>query len=79
MHFVYGFCVGNPRAAGDEYRIRLPDRKIASRSVFSRIYQTMREIGCLPCVAVQSERELVPMINTREHSGDGSEKSTTVH
>jgi len=33
--------------------------------VFSRIHQTMRETGCLPSVAVQSEREVVPMINTR--------------
>ena len=27
----------------------------------------MRETGCLPSVAVQSERELVPLINTREN------------
>ena len=26
----------------------------------------MRETGCLPSVAVQSEREVVPQINTRE-------------
>jgi hypothetical protein len=30
-----------------------------SRVVFSHIHQTMRETGCLPSVAVQSEMELV--------------------
>ena len=56
MHFVYGFCNGNARAAVEEYRRRFPDRRIPSRGVFTRIHQTMRETGCLPCVAVQSER-----------------------
>jgi len=64
-HCVYGFCDGNARAA-DKYQRRFPDRRIPSRGVFSRIHQTMRETGCLPSVAVQSEREVVPLINTRE-------------
>jgi len=59
MHFVYGFCNGNARAAVEEYQRRFPDRRIPSRSVFTRIHQTMRETGCLPSVAVQSEREVV--------------------
>ena len=66
MHFVCGFCDGNAGAAFDGYRKRFPDRKIPSGGVFSRIRQTMREAGCLPSVAVQSEREVVSMINTRE-------------
>jgi hypothetical protein len=53
MHFVYGFCDGNAHAAADKYQ------RIPSRGVFSRIHQTMRETGCLPSVAVQSEREVV--------------------
>jgi len=65
MHFAYGFCDGNARAAVDEYQRRFPDRRIPSRGVFSRIHQTMRETGCLPSVVVQSEREVVPLINTR--------------
>ena len=65
MHLVYGFCDGNARAAVDEYQRRFPDRRIPSRSVFSRIHQTMRETGCLLSVAVQSEREVVRTINTR--------------
>jgi len=67
MHFVYGFCDGNARAAVDEYQRRFPDRRIPFSGVFSRIHQTMRETGCLPSVAVQSEREVIPLIDTREN------------
>jgi len=66
MHFVYGFYDGNACAAVDEYQRHFPDRRIPSRGVFSRIHQTMRETGFLPSVAVQSEREVVPLINTRK-------------
>ena len=48
-------------------RWRFPERRIPSRSVFSRIHQTMRETGCLPGVAVQYEREVVPLINTGQN------------
>jgi len=67
MHFVYGFCDGNARAVVDEYQRSFPNRRILSRGVFFRIHQTMHETGCLPSVAVQSEREVVPLINTREN------------
>src|SRR5215469_896610 len=67
MHFVYGFCDGNARAAVDEYQRRFPDRRIPSRGVFSRIHQTMCETVGLSSVAVQSEREVVRTINTREN------------
>jgi len=67
MHFLYGFCDGNARAAVDEYRRRFPDWRIPSWGVFSRIHQTMHETGCLPSVAVQSKREVVPLINTWEN------------
>ena len=59
MHFVYGFCDGNARAAVEEYQRRFPDRRIPSRGVFTRINQTLRDTGCLPSVAVRSEREVV--------------------
>jgi len=58
MHFVYGFCNGNVRAAVEEYQRRFPDRRIPSRSVFTRIHQSLRDTGSLPSVSVQSEREL---------------------
>jgi len=67
MHFVYGFCDGTARAAVDEYWRHFSDRRIPSRGVFSLIHQTMRETSCLPSVAVQSEREVVPLTNTREN------------
>jgi len=58
MHFVYGFCNGNAHAAVYKYQRRFPNQRILSRGVFSH------ETGCLPSVAVQSEREVVPLINT---------------
>ena len=64
MHFVYRFCNGNARAVVEEHQRRFPNRRIPSRGVFTRIHQTMRETGCLPSVAVQSEREMVQTINT---------------
>jgi len=67
MHFVYGFCDGNARAAVEEYQRRFPDRRIPSRSVFMRIHQTLRDTGSLPSVSLQSEREVVRSINTREN------------
>jgi hypothetical protein len=52
MHFVYGICNGSARAAV-EYQRCFPDRRIP---VFTRINQTLRDTGCLPSVAVQSEK-----------------------
>ena len=67
MHVVYGFCDSNSCAAVDVYQRCFPDRRIPSRGVFSRIHQTMCETGYLPSIAVQSEREVVPLINTQEN------------
>jgi len=67
MHFVYGFCDGSARAAVEEYQKRFPDRRIPSRSVFTRIHQILRDTGSLPSVSLQSEREVVRSINTREN------------
>jgi len=54
MHFVYGFCDGKARAAVEEYKRRFPDRRIPSRSVFTRIHQSLRDTGSHPSVSVQS-------------------------
>jgi len=64
---VYGFCDGNARAAVEEYQRRFPDRRIPSRSVFTRAHQTLCDTSSLPSVGVQSEREVVRTINTREN------------
>jgi hypothetical protein len=74
MHFVYGFCNGNARSAVEEYQRRFPDRRIPSRGVFSPIHQTMRETR-LPIVAMQSEREALSLINTRENILDMVQRS----
>ena len=60
-------CDGNARTAVEECQRRFPDRRIPSRSIFTRIHQTLRDTGSLPSVAVQSEREVVRTINTREN------------
>ena len=68
MHFVYGFCDGNARAAVEEYQRCFPDRRIPSRSVFTRIHQTLRDTGSLPSVSVQSKGGGTNDKHTREHS-----------
>jgi hypothetical protein len=65
MHFVYGFCNGSARAAVEEYQRHFPDQRIPSRGVFTCINQTLRDTGCLPSVAVQSEREVVHMCHVK--------------
>jgi len=67
MHFVYGFCNGNAHGAVEEDQRRFPDQRIPSRGVFTCINQTLRDTGCLPSVAVWSEREVVRTFNTREN------------
>ena len=68
IYFVYGFCDGNARAAVEEHQRRFPERRIPSRSVFTRIHQTLRDTGSLPSVSLQSEREVLRKINTRENN-----------
>jgi len=67
IYFVYRFCDGNARAAVQEYQRRSPDRRIPPRSVFTRIHQALRDTGSLPSVSLQSGREVVRTINTREN------------
>jgi hypothetical protein len=74
MHFVYGFCNSNARAAVEEYQRRFPDRRIPSRRVSTRIHQALRDT-CLPSVAVSSEREVVGTINTQENILEMVERS----
>ena len=67
MHFVYVFCDGNARAAVEEFQRLFPYQGIPSRSLLTRIHQSLRNTGSLPSVAVQSEREVVRKIDTREN------------
>ena len=75
MHFLYGFCNGNSRAAVEEYRRLFPDRRIPSRRVFTRIHQTLRDNSCFPSVSVRSERQVVGTIDTRENIFETIERS----
>jgi len=67
MHFEYKFCDDNANAAVVEYQRRYPESRTPTRGVFTRVHQRLRDYGCLPSVAVGSERENVRPINTREN------------
>ena len=64
-----------PMSKAEEYQRRFPDRRIPSRSVFTRIHQTLRDTGCFPSAAVRSAREVVETINTRENILEMVERS----
>jgi len=67
MHYVYGYCDGNASAAVNEYRRRYPERIIPNKRLITRVEQLLRNNGCLPSFALQSEREIVRTINAREN------------
>ena len=56
MMYVYGFLDGSATAAVEEYRRRFPVRRIPDRSVFYKVFNTLRECGMLPSAHVSSER-----------------------
>jgi len=58
MIYVYGFCDGNSVHAVAEYQQRFPNRRIPTRRVFTRFYQTLRDTGTLPGVRIAAERDV---------------------
>jgi len=56
MIYVYGFCDGNLVLAIAEYQQRFPNRRIPTRRVFTRVYQTLQDTGTLPGVRIAAER-----------------------
>ena len=58
MIYVHGFCVGNSVQVVAEYQQRFPNRRIPTRSVFTRVYQTLRDTGTLPGVRIAAERDV---------------------
>ena len=58
MIYVYGFCDGNSVHAVAEYQQRFPNRRIPTRRVFTRVYQTLRDTGTLPGVRIAAERDV---------------------
>lgn len=45
IHFIYGYCNGNARAAVREYQRRFPGRRLPHRMVFSRVHRNLVENG----------------------------------
>jgi len=58
MIYVYGFCDGNSVQAVAEYQQRFPNRRIPTRKVCTRVYQTLRDTGSLPGVHIAAERDV---------------------
>jgi hypothetical protein len=45
IHFIYGYCNGNTRAAVREYQRRFPARRQPHRTVFSNVHRNLVENG----------------------------------
>jgi hypothetical protein len=46
--YIYCFCGGSVTAGVEEYRRRLPMRRISNCRVFSKMFKTLHERGTLP-------------------------------
>jgi len=66
MICVYGFCDGNSVQAVAEYQQGFPNRRIPTRRVFTRVYQTLRDTGTLPGVRIAAERNVNEGVNEEE-------------
>ena len=55
MIYVYGLCYGNSVHAVTEYQRRFSNRRIPTRRVLTRVYQTMRDTGTLPSISIAAE------------------------
>jgi len=66
MIYVYGFCGGNSVHAVAEYQRRFPNRRIPTRRVFARVYQTLRDMGTLPGVRIAAERNVNEGVDEEE-------------
>ena len=45
IHFIYGYCNGNTRAAVREYQRRFPARRQPNRTIFSNVHINLVENG----------------------------------
>jgi len=54
----YDICDGNSNHSVAEYQQRFPNRRIPTRRVFTRVYQTLRDTGTLPGVRIAAERDV---------------------
>jgi hypothetical protein len=42
IHYIYGYCDSNARAAVEEYQRRFPDRRAAVRRLFSNVHRHLK-------------------------------------
>jgi hypothetical protein len=56
--YVYSFCDSNSVHAVAEYQRHFPNCKIPTRTVFTRVYQTLRDTGTLTGVRIAAERDV---------------------
>jgi len=66
MIYVYGLCDGNSVHAIPEYQQRFPNRRIPTRRVFTRVYQTSRDTGTLTRVRIAAERDVNEGVDEEE-------------
>jgi len=66
MIYVYGFCDGNSVHAIAEYQQRFLNRRIPTRRVFTRVYQTLRDTGTLHGVRIAAERDVNEGVDEEE-------------
>jgi len=66
MIYVYGFCDGNSVHAVAVYQKRFPNRRIRTRRVFTRDYQSLRDTGTLPGVRIAAVRDVNDSVDEEE-------------
>ena len=66
MIYVYVFCDGDSVHAVAEYQQRFPNRRIPTRIMFTRVYQTLRNTGTLPAVRIAAERDVNKGVDEEE-------------
>ena len=66
MICVYGFCDGNSVHGVAEYKQRFPNRRIPTRRVFTRVYQTLGDTGTFPGVHIAAEHNVNEGVDKEE-------------
>jgi len=66
MIYVHGFCDGNSVHAVAEYQQHFPNRRLPTRRVFTRVYQTLRDTGTLPGVHIAAKCDVNEGVDEEE-------------
>ena len=66
MIYVYGFCDGNSVHAVAEYQRHIPNCRIPTGRVFTRVYQTLQDTGTLPGIRIAAECDVNESVNKEE-------------